>query len=93
MRYVLTKLEPQWIVRPTRYGVGVTFNCPSIHQHCRVRVHFRRPDDGGPPLEAPTYEHQGGKLEHLTVLQHFMHGGCILVIYSGVVFVLRLYDD
>jgi hypothetical protein len=44
----LVDLEPKWIDRNGRTGLGVIFNCMIGHCCGRIRIYFTNPLDGGP---------------------------------------------
>ena len=44
----LTELDPRWIGRDDRRGLGIHFECPCC-RNIRIGVYFRNPLDGGEP--------------------------------------------
>lgn len=46
----IAALDPQWILHPGRYGVGVSISCPQHRGLCRLELYFRAPLDGYGPI-------------------------------------------
>jgi len=90
VRYALAELQPQRLALPGRYGQGVSFGCPLLHTGCVLEAWFLRPDDGlGPnPDGWPRYQHSGGELSELSLSPAIEHGGALILVHKGRVFVV-----
>lgn len=70
----LVDLEPRWLggtySGPSRFGCGITFECP-VHRTHRLGVKFANPLDGGDPLPdevgAHRWQRTGETFETLTL--------------------------
>lgn len=81
----LDGLDPEWISPPGRFGLALTFLCPT-HRNHRLFVWLRDPLDGQPPLEnegeVRLYFRELEKtgLGNVTILEYLDFGDC----YSGM---------
>jgi hypothetical protein len=63
----LVSLEPRWISRDGRVGLGVSFLCPRCKAQ-RLFVAFETPLDGGAPLdESRKWQRTGDTFDTLTL--------------------------
>jgi hypothetical protein len=92
----ILELDPRWLERPGRYGVGISMQCPRHRGDCRLSFYFARPYDGFPPIQGVRlHHHLRGGLQELT-LYGLGHDHVIDVpghwtgyIYEGRVFTVR----
>lgn len=65
----LVDLDPKWINRGDRTGIGIRFNDPNSNgAKGAFRVYFSNPTDGGPPLYTGNlWRREGNDFESLTL--------------------------
>ena len=68
-------LSPRWIELPERYGVGISIDCPTHGEFCRLKLYFRTPGDGFPPVRGvPLLQHFGPHDRELSLAEITIYG-------------------